>query len=59
MMGSDWGASWRRRGTCVVCGVYSVLMASCGRCGKSSCGEERCVKVIKDVKSCSVPAVGI
>jgi|LULF01.1.fsa_nt_gb hypothetical protein len=59
MSGYEWGASWRRRGTCLVCGVYAVLTASCGRCGKWSCGAEGCVKVIKEVRLCSVPVASL
>ena len=57
--GLDWEQTWRRRGECHVCGVYSVLTASCGRCKKWACGKEDCVEVIRATERCGVPAVSL
>ena len=53
----DWAQPWKRRGDCVVCGVVGHLVAMCERCSKWSCEREGCVKVVKELRMCAVPAV--
>jgi len=55
----DWGETWRRRGECLVCGKYSVLVASCQRCRKWACDRDDCTRVIREVRLCRVPAASI
>ena len=47
----------RVRTYCVICGIESVLGATCSRCGKQSCHREQCVKLIHEPGQCKAAPI--
>jgi len=43
---------------CTICGIQTRLSYHCSRCGKGACNKPDCIKFIRRLDQCRVPAKG-